>query len=88
MGHYYKASQPPKIGGWPFFGPKMDQKLQNKSQIGSGKKNLPHSEFFILLQKSIISDHFYSLIFLKASYFVIEGWGNLKSFQCVSYMIT
>ena len=51
----------------------MDQKLQNKSQIGSGKKNLPHSEFFILLQKSIISDPFYSLIFQKPGILSLRG---------------
>ena len=43
---------------WSIFGPKA-------AKLSSGKKNLPHSVFFILLQKSIISDPFYSLIFQK-----------------------
>ena len=73
MGHKYKAPQLQKIGGWPFFGPFLDQKLQKTADFQVAKKDLPNSEFFILLQKSIISDPFYSLIFQKPGILSLRG---------------
>ena len=48
MGHLYKAPQLQKIGGWPFFGPKMDQNRVKPQFFGA--------EGFVLMSQMIIEE--------------------------------